>query len=126
MKVEASTYINASSDVVYRLIADYREGHPRILPPQYLHSLEVESGGFDAGTIIRCKLRILGKDQEFRAAVSEPVPGRILVETDLSESIQTTFIVDVEPKTQQTKVTIRTDLGRPRNRECPLVTSLQA
>jgi hypothetical protein len=113
MKAERSILINAPADKVYRQIADYREGHSRILPSRYLHSLEVETGGFGAGTIIRCKLRIFGKDRSFRAAATEPEPGRILTETDLAVQIRTTFTVDPQPNTQATKVTISTELGRP-------------
>jgi hypothetical protein len=113
MKAERSILINASAETVYRQIADYRLGHPRILPRRYLHSLEVEAGGFGAGTIIRCKLRIFGSDRTFRAAVAEPEPGRILTETDLAVEIRTTFTVDPQPNTQKTKVMISTELGQP-------------
>jgi hypothetical protein len=37
-----SAVIQASAERVYSIIAEYREGHPRIVPPKYFTSLEVE------------------------------------------------------------------------------------
>jgi hypothetical protein len=81
---------------VYDLLADYRVGHPSILPRKYFTRLEVEQGGAGAGTVIRVTMRVLGSSHTFRAAVTEPEPGRVLVETDLATGLVTTFTV--EPK----------------------------
>jgi hypothetical protein len=35
MRVEADLRIDAPAERIYPLIADYRSGHPRILPPRY-------------------------------------------------------------------------------------------
>lgn len=45
--------IDAPPDRVYALIADYRSGHPRILPKAYFKELVVEQGGVGAGTVVR-------------------------------------------------------------------------
>ena len=43
--ISASKLISAPVRSVYDLIADYRNGHPRILPKPYFVSLHVEEGG---------------------------------------------------------------------------------
>jgi hypothetical protein len=89
----ASRIIEAPAEQVYHLIADYRDGHARILPKPYFLSLDVEEGGFGEGTIIRFQMRILGQTQTFRAHITEPDPGRVLRETDLLSGIETTFTI---------------------------------
>jgi hypothetical protein len=73
--------------------------------------MEVEQGGVGAGTIIRFTMRLLGRAQRFRAAVTEPEPGRVLIETDLeTNGAVTSFIVDPGPAPEQAQVTITTSL----------------
>ena len=43
--VQASAPVGAPAEVVYNIIADYRKGHPHILPRKYFEWLEVEQGG---------------------------------------------------------------------------------
>lgn len=87
IKVSAVAILNARPEDVYATIADYRQGHPRILPRENLYDLQVEQGGYGAGTVIRFKSRFLGVEQSFYQRVSEPEPGRVLVERDI-ESVQ--------------------------------------
>jgi polyketide cyclase/dehydrase/lipid transport protein len=104
-----SGLVRAPARVVYSLIADYRNGHPRILPTQYFPSLEVERGGTGAGTIIRYQLRMLGVSREIRAEITEPTPGQVLVETDLESGARTTFRVTDEGGGETCKVEIETE-----------------
>lgn len=91
--VSASTRVRVPAERVYGIIADYHEGHPRILPKQFT-SLVVEEGGVGAGTIIRCEMRLMGQKQTFRAAVTEPEPGRVLRESIIEgDPLITTFTV---------------------------------
>jgi polyketide cyclase/dehydrase/lipid transport protein len=109
-RASASTIVEAPAELVYRTLADYREGHPSILPKSYFISLEVEQGGFGAGTIINFQMRVLGKTQTFRAAITEPEPGRVLVERNLGEGVVvTTFIVEPRNDGTRTEVTIDTE-----------------
>lgn len=95
VKASVSAVIGAAPAVVYDILSDYREGHPTILPPRYFTGLEVESGGRGAGTIIRFGMKVAGSTNEARAEVSEPEPGRVLVERVLDgKGIVTTFTVD--------------------------------
>ena len=108
--ISASATIPARCDRVYSLIANYRDGHPRILPKQF-SSLIVEEGGIGAGTIIRFQMSVFGKKQTFRAAITEPEPGHVLVETDLdANGAVTTFTVNPGTAPADSHVTISTQL----------------
>ena len=108
--VSASATIPARRERVYSLIANYNDGHPRILPRQFT-SLVVEQGGVGAGTIIRFQMSVFGKKQTFRAAITEPDPGRVLVETDLdANGAVTTFTVNPGGAPADSHVTISTEL----------------
>ena len=108
--VSASATIPARRERVYSLIANYNDGHPRILPRQFT-SLVVEQGGVGAGTIIRFQMSVFGKKQTFRAAITEPEPGRVLVETDLdANGAVTTFTVNPGGAPADSHVTISTEL----------------
>ena len=106
----ATKDIQTPAEILYNIIADYRRMHWLILPKRYFLSLEVEQGGFGAGTIVNFAMRILGQTQSFHSLITEPEPGRLLVETDIKSGIATSFhIVPIE-KEGQTRVTISTEL----------------
>src|SRR5215510_10711701 len=107
--VSRTAEIGAPADRLYGIIADYRNGHPRILPPAFT-GLTVEAGGVGAGTRIRVGMRVLGRVMTFPAEVSEPNPGRVLVERNFGDRPSvTTFTVDrLDPA--RSRVTISTEL----------------
>jgi len=108
-QVIESSIIDAPAELVYGTLADYRSGHQSILPRQYFVSLEVEQGGFGAGTIINFEMKILGQTRKFRAAITEPEPGRVLVETNLGEEVVvSTFVVEPVNDGKSSEVTIDT------------------
>lgn len=95
--VSASRVVGASAAVAYRLIADYQGGHQRILPEKYFGKLRATKGGYGDGTEIAFEMYPFGMKravQQARARVTEPEPGRVLVETDLDRGFVTTFTVD--------------------------------
>ena len=94
VRVTESIAVAAPAAVVYGLIADYRGGHPSILPPEYFQDLVVEKGGVGAGTVIRFTMIAYGKRTQARATVEEPEPGRVLVEVDQTTGATTHFIVE--------------------------------
>lgn len=108
-KVTASALVEAPAENVYAILADYREGHPLVLPRKYFTALEVERGGRGEGTVIRFRMRLLGRERNFRAAVTEPDPGRVITETNLDGGGAVTSFV-VEPDGRRTRVTINTEL----------------
>ena len=95
--VSASRAIAAPPEVVYGIIADYRVGHPSILPPKWFGPLTVEEGGVGAGTRIRFSMRGMGPARPAEAIVAEPEPGRVLTETYLATGAVTTFTVEPAP-----------------------------
>jgi uncharacterized protein YndB with AHSA1/START domain len=111
--VTASALIPAPPQNVYQLIADYRNGHPRILPKPYFIALHVEKGGYGEGTIINYQMRVMGHVLSFRAVITEPTPGHVLVETDLNTGAVTTFTVDPRSDSWQSFVTITTTTDVP-------------
>ncbi len=86
--------INAPAQRVYSILTDYRVGHQAILPREYFRKVEVEYGGSGAGTKLYVEMHVLGVTKSFRHVVSEPEPGRVLVEADADGSTVTTFTVD--------------------------------
>jgi hypothetical protein len=103
----ASRSIPAPPSVLWGILADYRHGHPRILPRPPFTFLEVEEGGVGAGTRIRVGMRLLGREQVFRAVVEEPEPGRVLSETN-DDGYVTTFSVEPDQASGGSRVTIAT------------------
>jgi polyketide cyclase/dehydrase/lipid transport protein len=109
LHAEASAHVSGSAADVYRMIADYRVGHARIIPPRYLRNLRVEEGGHGAGTVISYDVVAFGRTNHARARITEPEPGRVLVETDLDKGAVTSFVV--EPiGAAKSRVTIKTDM----------------
>jgi hypothetical protein len=108
--ISATTLIHAPAANVYDIIVDYHHTHPRILPKPPFVSLVVEQGGTGAGTVIRCQMRVLGRLQTFRAAITEPEPGCVLVETT-NDGTTTTFTVEPSEHGQHAHVTITTEVS---------------
>lgn len=106
-EVSYTAKVDAPATTVYRIIADYNNGHPRILPSAF-RNMVVERGGIGAGTQTRFEVRAFGQTQSIRHEVFEPDPGRVLVERDLDVDAQTTFTVD--PVANGSQVTIRSQL----------------
>jgi hypothetical protein len=106
--VASSAVIQAPPPVVYGVIADYRTGHPSILPPKYFQNLLVEEGGVGAGTRITFQMRVFGRSHRLFARISEPEPGRRLDETYPETGMVTTFTVDPEDAGRRSRVTITT------------------
>ena len=104
--------IHAPASATYAVIADYRVGHPAIVPPRAFGPLVVEAGGTGAGTKIRFTMKALGQERTVRGDVTEPEPGRLIVETYPESGIVTSFLV--EPAgADACEVTIRSVLPSP-------------
>jgi len=104
-----SILINASPKIVYSIIADYKDAHPKILPRPPFISLVVEQGGYGAGTVATVQMKAMGKIQAFRTIVSEPEQGRVLVETNDTGYI-TTFTVEPRDDDKNSFVTFTTEI----------------
>lgn len=109
LHVEATATIDASPSDVYATFADYRNGHPRILPKQYFSDLDIEQGGIGEGTVFRVRVQVMGIGQDYHLMVHEPEPGRLLTETDIPTGLVTSFIVNAIDGGKRAQVTIATD-----------------
>jgi hypothetical protein len=109
-RFSAEALIPAPHKRVYAIISDYVDMHKRILPRPPFVSLDVEQGGVGAGTVISFEMRVLGRTQRIHAVISEPEPGRMLVETDQERGTITTFYVEPRNDGDQTHVRITTEM----------------
>ena len=109
-RVSIGGKVDGSPGQVYGAIADYKQQHPHIVPPEYFRRLEVVAGGVGAGTRTRVEMRVLGRTRVFERVVSEPEPGRVLMETNQDGSGVTTFTVDSADGGESARVTIATDI----------------
>jgi uncharacterized protein YndB with AHSA1/START domain len=96
ISTSAERRIEAPAERVFEYLADYREHHPRILPPQF-GPLEIEQGGVGAGTVARFSISIGGRTTDYRVEVEVPEPGRVLTETDPTRRTVTRFTVEPTP-----------------------------
>jgi hypothetical protein len=112
IEASASALIPAPAPIVYGIIADYEEGHPAILPRRVFQNLTVVEGGTGAGTRIAFRVRSWGATRDVRARITEPEPGRRLVET-LEDGTETAFTVAPEADGRSSRVTIATSYQRP-------------
>ncbi|MEP6494451.1 MAG: SRPBCC family protein [bacterium] len=109
-RVTATRRIAAPAPITYAIIADYRDGHPHILPPDYFRNLRVESGGVGAGTVITFDMRVLGSTKPTRGTVAEPSPGRVITEHYAATDVLTEFTVEPAKDGTACDVTIASNL----------------
>ncbi|MER3487150.1 MAG: SRPBCC family protein, partial [Chloroflexota bacterium] len=95
IRVVAERIIGAPPDRVYGVLRNYREHHPKILPPVF-SDFRVEEGGVGVGTVVAFTMNAGGRRRRFRARIEEPEPGRVLRETDLDSGAVTAFTVTPE------------------------------
>lgn len=109
-ETKASTVVKASAHQVYAIIADYHQGHPHMLPKQFT-KLTVAQGGVGAGTQVRFEMNVMGQTHRFHGVITEPEPGRVLVESNTSDTMPpsvTTFTVEPLAGDAHCQVTIQT------------------
>lgn len=111
--VKADAVLNAHPEDVYAAIADYQHGHPNSVPKENFSDLQVEQGGYGAGTVHSFKFKALGVVKTFRQRVTEPQPGRVLVEQDIDgpQNTTTTFTVIPVENAQKAHVEIATTMN---------------
>jgi len=77
--------------------------------------MRVLDGGVGAGTRISVTMTVMGTTQTLQHIVSEPQPGRVLVETDTDGYSVTTFTVDPLDSGRASNLTITTEFTPRRN-----------
>lgn len=89
---------------VYAALADYEGRHRTIMPAAY-HDYTVERGGQGDGTVVRWTLYVGNHRRPYRMQVSEPQPGRLLVERDAESTMSTQWDVQPEGAASRVRVT---------------------
>jgi hypothetical protein len=107
-ELQVSKKIKADTELIYRVLSDYHNEHPHILPKPYFASTEVEQGGVGAGTIVRVQMKVMGTVNHLRLFVTEPIPGREIHEEDPVAGIKTIFKLEPDPDHGYCQVSIRT------------------
>ena len=108
-RFNTSALLRAPAAQVYATLADYRDRHPRILPRPPFVELAVEQGGVGAGTVINFQMTIAGQTRSYHSLITEPEPGRVLVESDAQAGTVTTFRVEPRDGGASAFVTIETE-----------------
>ncbi len=104
VKASAERTIDAPAEQVYGYLADMHQ-HSRFLPPAF-SDFKVEEGGVGAGTLTSFAVTAGGRTRNYRMRITEPEPGRTLVESDANSSLINTF--NVEPQGDKSLVRIST------------------
>lgn len=96
IRIVAERHVVAPAAVVYGIFANYRDGlHQTVLPPAF-SDVEIV-GGVGTGTVVLATLTLLGRSSRFQTRLSEPEPGRLLVETIPATGTETRFLVEPAP-----------------------------
>ena len=93
-QVEATTerIVTADPETVFDMLADYKDGRPKLLP-EHFSEYEVREGGDGEGTLVHWKLQATSKRvRDCLLEVTEPTDGQ-LVEKDRNSSMVTTWTV---------------------------------
>lgn len=108
-RLSASAVVEAPPERVWEVLTDYHDEHDRILPRPPFGAMEVEEGGRGAGTVFRLEMRAFGSTRTTRGVVTEPEPGRVLLETYPAERGATSFTLVPGPRPGTTELTIASE-----------------
>jgi hypothetical protein len=108
IRVSAEGRVEAPAETVFGYLADMRGHRPRFLPPAF-SGFQVESGGVGAGTITRFTVNAGGHRRVYRMRVTEPEPGRVLVESDTNSSLVTTTTVTPDGSASRVRISTTWD-----------------
>src|SRR5690242_2659546 len=96
ISAESERVIGAPAATVYTFLADYHDRHPRILPADSFFDVTVLEGGVGDGTLVADRFLAGGRERTYRLRVSEPEPGKTLVERDELSTMVITYTVTPE------------------------------
>lgn len=105
IRAAAEQTIPAPPGTVMEILRDYREAHPAILPRAF-ERVEVLEGGHGEGTVARVSAKVGPYRETATVRVSEPEPGRSLVETFEESGGTSTFTVDPAPGGSRVRIAI--------------------
>ena len=94
--ITAERRMTAPPELIYLCLANYRDHHrPGGFLPDAFSDFEISRGGIGAGTEASWTVTTGGRPRHIEATITEPEPGRVLLET--AEGLETTFTVDPAP-----------------------------
>ena len=101
---------DAGPEAVFAALADYHGVRPRILPPE-MTGYDLVEGGRGGGTRFRYQFHATRKRvRQVDAAVTEPEPGRQLLEADRGSSLRVFWNV-ADAAGGRSRVTVRVSWG---------------
>ena len=109
VRVESTRLINAPVQTIYEILADFEDAHVAILPRQYFRAIKLLSGGQGAGTVYQLQMVVSGQTYDYEMHVSEPVPGRELLEVSSDGAVRTVMRVEPAGANGDSQVTIISD-----------------
>jgi uncharacterized protein YndB with AHSA1/START domain len=94
--IVAERRLAAPPELVYLCLANYRDHHrpDGFLPPAFT-DFAITRGGIGDGTQASWTVTTGGRPRHIAATITEPEPGRVLLET--ADGLGTTFTVDPAP-----------------------------
>ena len=110
--VEYSAIIEAEPALIYAIFVDFEEAHIAILPKPYFEKIVLKEGGLGAGTIYDLHMNIFGAKSQAEMHVSEPNPGRTLLEESQDGRVKTTIEVIPINGSTASHVTIQSDFAQ--------------
>ena len=119
--VSFSAQVPAPPARVYAVLSDYHVHHPAIVPKDAFRRVDVIKGGKGAGTRFELEMVMMGRTTVAQFDVTEPEPGRVMVETMLDQSLATTFTMDPIDGGRATQLTFATDYTLPGGIFLPLL-----
>lgn len=106
---ERTETINTRPEILYGILRDYAHGHPKILPREHFTSVSVLKGGQGTGTVVKLTMRAFGSEVTNVMTVTEPEPGRLIVERDDDAGVVTSFSLTPIEGSSKTSLRIATE-----------------
>jgi hypothetical protein len=114
IRFEVTELVDIAPHIAWDILADYPEGHAKIVPQPYFRDFVIEEGGKGEGTTIHFTFHLWGTTRHVRHRVSTPEPGRVLTETELPSGGSTTFTINPVDHGKRARIRILTELdGAP-------------
>lgn len=107
--VENERVVHAPPGAVYAFLADYRDSHFKVLPPDHYLDYTVEQGGRGAGTVIGYTFSAANRKRPYHLRVDEPAKGTVLTESDLGSSLVNTWTITGQDGGAGTRVRLTTE-----------------
>lgn len=103
IRVDTYRSIPYDSDAVYRCLADFEHGQPRLLPGT-IRDYEIRAGGIGEGSVVALTMPIRGHARHFEFRVSEPIRRRTITAYDHDTQLALTWFLRAEGPTTEVEI----------------------